>query len=300
MKNATVLFLFAILFIVGMNSCKSGGSKQKTINGFEVQLIDDQKGELVKEGDYVYFRYYVRAKDSVIFTSVKSTPMVKFKVPKIEKSDPKKAQAITEALVFLSKGDSAVVYQTMDEDMKKSINLPDVDILEFHVMLVDIKSEADYKLEMEAEQKVLAEKGKVLMDQAPAIAEKAKQILSDYKADKFKSSIIVTPSGLKYIVLEAGTGPKAEAGNPVSVNYYGMLIDGTRFDDSWSRGQEFKFPLGQGQVIPGWDEGVANLNEGAKACLFIPSKLGYGAQGSPPVIPENADLVFYIEVNKAN
>ncbi len=300
MKNAIILFLFAILCFAGMNSCNSGGGKQKTINGFDVQFLDDQKGDLVKEGDYVYFRYYVMTKDSLIFSSVMQTPLIKFKVPKIEKADPKKAQAITEALILLSKGDSVIVFQKLDEDMKKSINLPNVDVLEYHVKMVDIKNEADYKMEMEAEQKEIAAKAKVLQDQAIGIGEKAKQILTDYKANKLNSSIIKTPSGLKYMVLEAGNGPKAEAGKPVSVNYYGMLMDGNRFDDSWSRGQEFKFPLGQGQVIKGWDEGVQNLNEGAKAVLFIPANLGYGAEGSPPAIPANAELMFYIEVNKVN
>jgi FKBP-type peptidyl-prolyl cis-trans isomerase FkpA len=300
MKNATVLILFAVLFLAGLNSCKNGGGKQKTLNGFEVTFLDDQKGDLAKEGDYVYFKYYVMYKDSLIFSSLMQTPMVKFKLPKLEKGDIKKAQPIAEVLHMMSKGDSVIVYQKIDEQMKKSINLPHVDVLDFHVKLVDVKNEADYKAEMAVEQKEQEEKAKVLTAQAGEIADKAKKNLEDYKSGKLKSSLITTPSGLKYIVLEAGTGPKAVVGKPVSVNYYGMLMNGTRFDDSWSRGQEFSFPLGQGQVIKGWDEGVANLNEGAKACLFIPAELGYGAQGSPPAIPENAELMFYIEVNKVN
>lgn len=298
MKNANVLFLFSILILVGMNSCKYFGGKQKTINGFEVEFVVDEKGELAKEGDYVYFRYHVRSKDSLIFSSMMQSPIVKFKVPKLEKGDINKAQPIAEALHLMSKGDSVIVYQKITEEMKKAINLPMVDILEFHVMLEDIKNEADYKKDMEADQKAAEEKSKMMAAQSAAVVEKAKSILEDYKSDKLKSSIIQTPSGLKYIVLEAGTGPKAQAGKMVSVNYYGMLIDGTRFDDSWSRGQELTFPLGQNQVIKGWDEGIANLNEGAKAALFIPANLAYGAEGSPPVIPANSELVFYIELNK--
>ena len=105
--------------------------------------------------------------------------------------------------------------------------------------------------------------------------------------------MVTTASGLKYYVHEAGTGPKAENGKRVSVNHYGMLMDGKHFDDSWSRGQEFTFGLGAGQVIKGWDEGVANLTEGTKRkTLFIPSALGYGLQGSPPVIQKIQNLMF--------
>lgn len=281
-----------------MESCKGGAKTQKTLNGFEVNFITDQAGDPAKEGDYVYFRYHVKSKDSLIFSSSMQTPVIKFKLPKIEKAEPKNAQPITEALSLMSKGDSTVVYQVLDEEMKKNINIPGVEKLEFHVFLEDIKDEAAYKAEMDAEQAVLAEKAKVLQEQAVAIGEKAKSILADYKAKKLDASIITTPSGLKYLIHEAGNGPKMEAGKPATVNYYGMLMDGTRFDDSWSRGQAFTFPLGQGQVIKGWDEGVSNLNAGAKATLFIPSDLAYGKDGSPPVIPGDSELMFYIEVEE--
>ena len=98
---------------------------------------------------------------------------------------------------------------------------------------------------------------------------------------------------------EEGTGAQAEAGKTVSVNYYGALIsNGERFDDSFSRGEEFSFPLGAGQVIKGWDEGIALMKEGSKATFFIPYQLAYGEAGSPPVIPTKADLMFYVEMNK--
>jgi FKBP-type peptidyl-prolyl cis-trans isomerase len=228
------------------------------------------------------------------------TPVVKFKLPKSEKTEAKNAQPIADVLYMMSKGDSAIVHQKIDSAMKKSINLPHVDVLDFHVALIDIKNEEDHQKEASAEKQIMEEKAKELTGQSEEVAAKAKKILEDYKANKLKNTIVTTPSGLKYLILEAGNGPKAQAGKTVNVNYYGMLMDGSRFDDSWSRGQEFSFPLGQGRVIKGWDEGIANLNEGSKACLFIPANLAYGAEGSPPVIPANAELVFYIELNKIN
>lgn len=105
-----------------------------------------------------------------------------------------------------------------------------------------------------------------------------------------------TASGLEYIDAVAGTGAVAQAGQTVTVHYTGWLTDGKKFDSSRDRGQPFSFPLGRGQVIKGWDEGVAGMKIGGQRRLFIPAALGYGAQGSPPVIPGGATLVFDVEL----
>ncbi|MBK8955447.1 MAG: FKBP-type peptidyl-prolyl cis-trans isomerase [Saprospiraceae bacterium] len=273
---------------------------QKTLNGFDFEFIQNESGESPKEGDYVYFRYYVKTGDSLLFSSTMQNDMIRFKLPKVEKQEAKNAQPMLEAIYLMSKGDSAVVHQVVDEDMKKAIGISNVEKLSFYVALLDVKDEASYKADMEVEQKKAEEKRIAMQGEAAAVAEKAKVILADFKAGKFDATLLKTESGLRYIVHEAGNGPKAESGKPVSVHYYGMLMDGTKFDDSWSRGDVFKFMLGQGQVIPGWDEGVSNLNEGAKATLIIPAALGYGAEGAPPSIPGNSELMFYIEVQKVN
>jgi FKBP-type peptidyl-prolyl cis-trans isomerase len=104
-----------------------------------------------------------------------------------------------------------------------------------------------------------------------------------------------TQSGLGYKMITTGNGPKPEAGLPVKVHYTGYLEDGTEFDSSYKRNAPFSFTLGQGQVIKGWDEGVALLNKGSKAILRIPADLGYGAMQRGP-IPANATLYFVIEV----
>jgi FKBP-type peptidyl-prolyl cis-trans isomerase len=105
-----------------------------------------------------------------------------------------------------------------------------------------------------------------------------------------------TTSGLEYIEVEAGTGAQAEAGKSVSVHYTGKLQDGKVFDSSVSRGESISFKLGVGQVIKGWDEGIALMKVGGKAQLIIPPDLGYGARGAGGVIPPNAILVFDVEL----
>ncbi|MCP4637809.1 MAG: FKBP-type peptidyl-prolyl cis-trans isomerase [Methyloversatilis sp.] len=107
---------------------------------------------------------------------------------------------------------------------------------------------------------------------------------------------ITTESGLVYEDTTPGTGHEAAAGQEVSVHYTGWLTDGRKFDSSKDRNDPFSFQLGAGQVIRGWDEGVAGMKEGGVRKLTIPPELGYGARGAGGVIPPNATLVFEVEL----
>ncbi|MGH2879262.1 MAG: FKBP-type peptidyl-prolyl cis-trans isomerase [Solirubrobacteraceae bacterium] len=105
------------------------------------------------------------------------------------------------------------------------------------------------------------------------------------------------PSTLVIKELIKGTGPEAKAGEPVTVNYVGVLYHGGKeFDSSWKRSEPFAFTLGKGQVIKGWDQGVAGMKVGGRRELIIPSELAYGKTGSPPTIPANAPLVFVVDL----
>ena len=107
---------------------------------------------------------------------------------------------------------------------------------------------------------------------------------------------VTTPSGLKYLDEVVGTGATPTRGQRVSVHYTGTLEDGKKFDSSRDRNEPFKFPIGTGQVIKGWDEGVATMKVGGKRKLVIPPDLGYGARGAGGVIPPNATLLFDVEL----
>jgi peptidylprolyl isomerase len=105
------------------------------------------------------------------------------------------------------------------------------------------------------------------------------------------------PSKLVVKNLITGTGAEAKAGESVTVNYVGALYKGGKeFDASWKRNEPFTFVLGKGQVIPGWDQGVAGMKVGGRRLLIIPSALAYGPQGRPPTIPPNAALVFVVDL----
>jgi FKBP-type peptidyl-prolyl cis-trans isomerase len=101
---------------------------------------------------------------------------------------------------------------------------------------------------------------------------------------------------LKIEELVVGTGNEAKKGQTVSVHYTGWLTDGKKFDSSKDNGRPFSFALGRGQVIQGWDQGVAGMKVGGKRKLTIPPELGYGAQGFPGAIPPNSTLVFEVEL----
>jgi FKBP-type peptidyl-prolyl cis-trans isomerase len=105
-----------------------------------------------------------------------------------------------------------------------------------------------------------------------------------------------TASGLQYWDIVVGSGATAAAGNTVKVYYTGFLTTGAKFDSSRDRGEPFSFPLGAGQVIKGWDEGVAGMKVGGQRQLRIPPALGYGASGAGGVIPPNATLIFDVEL----
>jgi peptidylprolyl isomerase len=109
---------------------------------------------------------------------------------------------------------------------------------------------------------------------------------------------VTTPSGLQYIELKEGDGATPQKGQTVVVHYTGTLENGSKFDSSRDRNRPFSFKLGVGQVIPGWDEGIASMKVGGRRQLIIPPELGYGSRGAGGVIPPNATLIFDVELLK--
>jgi peptidyl-prolyl cis-trans isomerase A (cyclophilin A) len=140
---------------------------------------------------------------------------------------------------------------------------------------------------------------KSVFETAQADIEKANAEKAAKSAEAMKTltkGATTTESGLAYFMIKEGEGEQATAGKTVSVHYTGKLVDGTKFDSSHDRNAPIDFPLGEGRVIPGWDEGIALLKVGGKATFIIPPHLAYGARGAGGVIPPNATLIFEVEL----
>lgn len=117
-----------------------------------------------------------------------------------------------------------------------------------------------------------------------------------YPGESTASELQTTQSGLQFIDMVVGGGAAPETGNKVTVHYTGYLTNGKKFDSSVDRNQPFTFVIGYGQVIKGWDEGVASMKIGGKRKLIIPAQLGYGTRGAGAVIPPGAELIFDVEL----
>jgi len=135
---------------------------------------------------------------------------------------------------------------------------------------------------------------------APAVGDDVKPTPAPEAAKKSESKMRATPSGLQYEDIKEGTGASPRSGQVCVMDYTGWLWEngakGKKFDSSVDRGTPFEFPIGQGRVIKGWDEGVATMKVGGKRLLLIPPQLGYGSRGAGGVIPPNATLLFEVEL----
>ncbi len=265
---------------------------------------------------------FLTGKDSVLQDSRRD---VGLPVP-LPLKELKTKGAPDEALSFIQPGDSAVFRfqadslfkpkggQPVPPFLKKSGNivlmyvatspklLTEAEVtamqpeLQKHAMVIQMRkrmASPEYAAQMKAQKDAQAK-----MLAAPAVVTQLKKddaVLQDY-IKKNNLTMQKTASGVYYQVLKPGSGPKPTPGQTVSVNYNGTLLSGKLFDSSDKAGKPIDFPIGQGQVIPGWDEGISLLNKGSKAILLIPSSLAYGTRGAGADIPANSPLRFEVEL----
>lgn len=200
---------------------------------------------------------------------------------------PSYKASLEEAFLMMSAGDSAAFLINADSMFEKAIRAP---MPEF------IKKGSNFKFVVKMEGVYTKEEYEALVKKEEAeLVGKEDKTIQDYMA-KNNLKGVKQPSGLYYVQTQPGTGVRAEAGKSVSVHYTGKLLNGTKFDSSVDRNSPFDFALGQGQVIKGWDEGIALMSVGEKGLLLIPSALGYGTRGAGGSIPPNSVLIFEVEL----
>lgn len=285
-----------------ITACKQEATNDliTTENGTRYTLFtDNRSGEVVKIGDYAYFHAAMRTEqDSVMFgTRENGGEAQVIQVKDLSAATDAPVSPIEEVIATMAQGDSAVIRVDMNQFPSKPPGLENDSILLYTIFLTEVVDEETFTSRLSAEELAAKEARDAVLAREDDRLTFADEVLADYRAGKLDEAVQTTESGLKYVIHEEGTGEQAEAGRPVTVQYIGKLIDnGVVFDQSFGRGEGISFVLGQGQVISGWDEGIALLKEGAKATLFIPSELAYGATGAGADIPPNSELAFYVEL----
>lgn len=278
------LMLLAVAFAFNFTACsKYKGFKHDKKSGiyYKFYVINKDSAQ-AQTGDVVSLFYQLSLKDSVLVPSMPIQEMIQ---ESLYKGD------VYSALRMMHVGDSATFILDADTffHYMGGTNPFDEKELYFTFKMTELMPKA----EVEAMMKEQEAQYQVMIEQAKAAED---SITTQYIADN-KIKVAPTASGLYYIQKVAGKGAQAENGKKVSVHYTGRLLDGTVFDSSIERGEPIEFVLGEGRVIPGWEEGIAKMKEGGKATLLIPSSLAYGERGNQ-VIPPCSPLVFDVELVK--
>lgn len=239
------------------------------------------------------------AQDSVLMHSRRQNRNQPVRVP-LDTVRRQQLGGVEEALSLLQPGDSGVFRLNVDTVFLKSFRQPVPPFIRkagptltvlAKAEKVQTQAEAMQELQ-QAQEKAQAEAKKKA---AQLVAQEDARIQAYLKQNKLKG--VKAPGGVYYVITKAGTGAKPKTGQIVSVLYTGMLLNGKVFDASSRNGNKpIEFPLGQGQVIPGWDQGIALLPKGSKAILLIPSALAYGPRGAGADIPANSILRFNVEL----
>lgn len=302
-KSIIVLAAFSFVAHVGFaqkkkatdtkKSTTTAAKQTKTPDGFtvlpsglEYKFTKDVPGGILPQlEDQIEMHFKSRVNDSVLFdTRVMQKDPVLFPLQK-----PSFNGDVNEGLAMMTAGDVAVFRTPLDSIVKTGQALlpwmKNSDKMVYEVEVISVKTKEQVKKEFE--------------EKAAAQTNIDDNILQDYfKANKINPT--KTASGLYYTISKQGKGANAQPGQQVKVNYTGKTTNGEVFDSNTDSAfhhvEPFTFELGRGAVIKGWDEGVALMNKGAKATLYIPSRYAYGPMSPSPKIPANAVLIFDVEV----
>ncbi len=287
MTNKYAYLVAISLLIMVFVQCKTESGTLTTPSGYDYEILHSGNGDKPVKGDFVYFEMDIMDAEGNIVNSMRNlaqTPSVQ--IP--EERDPNGQNALLDMLAMSSTGDTLKLIVPIDSMPGAKMQFPNSTHFEYLVNVVEVVDKNTYTERLAAEQET-----------AQAVTASAANTLiatmSDYKSKKLEN-LVKLPSGLEYVIHEEGAGDVVPVGEKITANYYGVLkSDGSRFDDSFSKGRPFSFTLGRGEVIKGWDEGMGLLKKGSKATLFIPYAMAYGEAGRPG-IPAKSDLVFYVEI----
>lgn len=285
MKKSIVMVAMCLLSVAALNSC---GEKSKfpgyksTESGLYYKEIVKGEGEQLKDKDVIEVRLAYYINDSLLYTT-DSLPepaydMIRESLFAGDLYEGFKMMHVGDSMSFMIKADS-VFYKQFHAPIIPEFVTPEA-YLRWEVAVDAAMTEEEYH--------------QMQMDKIAAMQQASADVFAAYLAE---NGITETPTetGLVYVCTKKGKGPKPGFKQSVKVHYTGRLLDGTVFDSSVERGEPIEFALGIGQVIPGWDEGIALMSKGEKGILYIPSNLGYGGRQAGP-IPPYSNLIFEVEL----
>lgn len=278
------ILILAMFTLVSFVACKQGNEVLKTPNGVEFEMLKKGTGDAIQVNDYVEFNILLEDMQGIVqFSSKEAGQPALVNIP--EKTDTQGPNPILDIFKMCKEGDSLkfmVTPEILGQPQAK-------DSAMYYIGITKVMNEAEYQA------RVQEEKAKSDAKIAP-IKNTVDEFYKAYIAGDLDSKILKTASGLRYLVVEEGAGALAVPGQKVDVNYYGVRSEnGQLFDTSWKRNAPFSFTLGMGQVIKGWDEGVALLKRGSKAFLVVPADLAYG-DVDRGMIKAGDELIFYVEL----
>ena len=292
MKSLYVLIVSLLL----MAGCSMGQKDLSETGGYEFIYHKKGTGEKPNPGDYVILNAYVQVNDTIVENS---TYTIDTLIQMVQPKQPGPQNPIMELLRHVRTGDSVSCVVPVDSFPQAPPFYRGQPTANYILNVFEVRSPEKFQAIRMKQEAEMAEEMALVSARLPEVEATFAKTLADYKSGALKDQMVaVGTQGLEYIVLEAGSGPKKEFGQKVSARYYGGTeSDGKMFDTSFKKGSDFSFTIGKSSVIQGWHEAFQNLSVGDKAVVFIPSALGYGERGNPP-IPGNADLVFYVEIVK--
>lgn len=289
MKKVSVQFLLVLsLLVVGISCSSSAQEKEEVLeSGIRYQLFPAGESDVKADsGKIITFELVlsVAPNDSIVQNTYEiGQPAVTMVKAPAYSGDP------IEVFPFLAAGDSAVIYSPADSlrayltkmGGQLPASIPAGSEMKYTVKVLKVESQDEFEQAQNAE--------------ADQQKDADKELIEKYIAENNLEARALE-SGLFYVQTQEGEGETPETGVKVKVHYTGKLLNGKVFDSSVERGTPFEFALGTGQVIKGWDEGIAIMKKGEKGMLLIPSHLGYGQRGAGADIPPNSVLIFEVEL----
>ena len=291
--------LYAFILVV-LSNCKNTGTSSSgggiLPNGYEYELHTNESGPKPQAGEIVSLDFQlVTPGGEVLDDSRNPDNIPSIKVPAVLDNNAKRNPMLA-IINLMSAGDSATVIVPIDSIPTLPAEYKKDPFIKYVIKVHNIEEEVAHKKRIEDEQ---LKKRAAFKFKEEAAKQEIEPLFADYMAGLMSGKTKTLENGLKLTVLEATDGPLPKIGDAVSVQYYGMLKDGTNFDNSYKAGKPFTFTIGQGMVIQGWDKGLPHINKGSKVFLEIPSALAYGDSGNR-VIPANSDLIFHIKLEEIN